>query len=175
MYNIWRWEKEETADWRKLQNEELHYFFSPNIIILMKSRKVRWVGHVESMDKNKCLQSFGWEDLHRLRGGLGAWNGLIWLRMGTSGGLLWKRRWTFGLHKCGRILDQPRGWRLENVVRRPPPPVYALHIQYHCEFIRGYHVQEWVKGRYTLSVGMIARDRNCQSSSLPYLVPAYSW
>ena len=30
------------------------------------------------------------EDLDRLRGGFGgaAWNGFVWLRMGTSGGLL---------------------------------------------------------------------------------------
>jgi hypothetical protein len=25
--------------------------------------------------------------------------GLIWLRIGTSGGLLWRREWTFGFHK----------------------------------------------------------------------------
>ena len=40
----------------KLHKEELHYFFSPNII-----RKVRWVGRVENMDKNQCMQSFDWE------------------------------------------------------------------------------------------------------------------
>jgi hypothetical protein len=27
------------------------------------------------------------------------WIGSIWLRIGTSGGLLWTRWWTFGLHK----------------------------------------------------------------------------
>jgi hypothetical protein len=27
------------------------------------------------------------------------WIGLIWLRIGTSGGLLWTRWWTFGFHK----------------------------------------------------------------------------
>jgi hypothetical protein len=27
------------------------------------------------------------------------WTGSIWLRIGTSGGLLWKRWWTFGFHK----------------------------------------------------------------------------
>jgi hypothetical protein len=27
------------------------------------------------------------------------WIGLIWLRIGTSGGLLWTRYWTFGFHK----------------------------------------------------------------------------
>jgi hypothetical protein len=28
-----------------------------------------------------------------------AWNGLFWLRIGTSGGLLWTRWWAFGFHK----------------------------------------------------------------------------
>jgi hypothetical protein len=42
--------------------------------------------------------------------------------MGRSGGLLWKRRWTFGFHKCGRFLDQPRGQRLEILSKHPPPP-----------------------------------------------------
>jgi hypothetical protein len=27
------------------------------------------------------------------------WIGFIWLRIGTSGGLLWTRQWTFGFHK----------------------------------------------------------------------------
>jgi len=29
--------------------------------------------------------------------------GLIWLRKGTSGGLLWTRSWTFGVHKMREI------------------------------------------------------------------------
>jgi hypothetical protein len=31
------------------------------------------------------------------------WIGLIWVRIGTSGGLLWRRYWTFGFHKMLRI------------------------------------------------------------------------
>jgi hypothetical protein len=27
------------------------------------------------------------------------WTGLVWLRIGTGGELLWIRYWTFGLHK----------------------------------------------------------------------------
>jgi hypothetical protein len=27
------------------------------------------------------------------------WTGSIWLKIGTSGGLLWTRQWTFGFHK----------------------------------------------------------------------------
>jgi hypothetical protein len=36
-----------TGNWRKLQNEALHYLrFSRNIIRVMKSRTFEWVGHV---------------------------------------------------------------------------------------------------------------------------------
>jgi hypothetical protein len=38
---------EVTKDWRKLHNEELHNLYSsPNIIRMIKSRRVRWAGHV---------------------------------------------------------------------------------------------------------------------------------
>jgi hypothetical protein len=33
--------------WRKLHNEELHNLYSsPNIIRMIKSRRMRWAGHV---------------------------------------------------------------------------------------------------------------------------------
>jgi hypothetical protein len=36
---------EETGDWRKLHNEELHKLYSsPNIIRGVKSRKMSWAG-----------------------------------------------------------------------------------------------------------------------------------
>jgi hypothetical protein len=38
---------EVTGDWRKLHNEELHNVYSsPNIIRMIKSRRMRWAGHV---------------------------------------------------------------------------------------------------------------------------------
>jgi hypothetical protein len=40
--------------WRKLHNEELHYLYSlPNIIIMIKSRWMRWAGHVVSWVKKE--------------------------------------------------------------------------------------------------------------------------
>jgi hypothetical protein len=36
-----------SGDWRKQHNEELHNLYStPSIIIMIKSRRMRWVGHV---------------------------------------------------------------------------------------------------------------------------------
>jgi hypothetical protein len=36
--------------WRRLHNEELRNFYaSPNIIIMIKSRRIRWSGHVARM------------------------------------------------------------------------------------------------------------------------------
>jgi hypothetical protein len=49
-----------TAEWRKLHNWELHNFCSsPNIIRKIKSRRLRWVGHVERMGREKSVQGFG--------------------------------------------------------------------------------------------------------------------
>jgi hypothetical protein len=38
---------EEIGGWRKLHNEELHNLYSsPSIIIMIKSRRMRWAGYV---------------------------------------------------------------------------------------------------------------------------------
>jgi hypothetical protein len=45
---------EVTGDWRKLHNEELHnLYLSPNIIRLIKSRRMRWTGHVARMEETR--------------------------------------------------------------------------------------------------------------------------
>jgi hypothetical protein len=45
---------EVTEEWRKLQNEELHNLYSsPDIIRQIKSRKIRWAGHVACMGEGR--------------------------------------------------------------------------------------------------------------------------
>ena len=39
-----------TGEWRRLHNEELNYLYSsPNIVRVVKSRRMRWAGHVARM------------------------------------------------------------------------------------------------------------------------------
>jgi hypothetical protein len=43
---------EEIGGWRKLHNEELHNLYSfPSIIRMIKSRRMRWAGHVARMGR----------------------------------------------------------------------------------------------------------------------------
>jgi hypothetical protein len=99
---------EVTGEWRKLHNEELHNLYSsPDVIKQVKSRRVRWAGHVARMGEERKVYKVlmgkpegkrplgrprrRWEDGIRmdLRGiSLGVWIGFDWLRTGTGGGLL---------------------------------------------------------------------------------------
>ena len=51
---------EVTGEWRKLHNEERnHLHSSPNIVRVIKSRRVSWVGHVARMvGEERCIHDF---------------------------------------------------------------------------------------------------------------------
>jgi hypothetical protein len=45
---------EVTGGWRNLHNEELHNLYSsPSIIRMIKSRRMRWAGHVARMGEKR--------------------------------------------------------------------------------------------------------------------------
>jgi hypothetical protein len=99
---------EVTGEWRKLYNEELRDLYSsPSIIRIIKSRKMRWAGHVARMGEKRNAyrllvgnpegkRSLGrprrrWMDNIRMDLGEVGWDdvdGLVWLRIGTGGELL---------------------------------------------------------------------------------------
>jgi hypothetical protein len=47
--------RDENGEWRKLHNEELHSLYrSPNIVRIIKSRRLRWAGHVARVEEGRC-------------------------------------------------------------------------------------------------------------------------
>jgi hypothetical protein len=53
---------EVTGEWRKLHNDELNGpYSSPDIIRVIKSRRMRWAGHVACLGEERCIRGFGGE------------------------------------------------------------------------------------------------------------------
>ena len=47
---------EVTGDWRRLHNEELNVLYSsPNIVRVIKSRRMRWAGNVARMGEERAV------------------------------------------------------------------------------------------------------------------------
>jgi len=99
---------EGTGEWRRLHNEELNDLYcSPNIVRVIKSRRMRWAGHVARMGEERGVYRvlvgkpegrnhwgdrgvdgciiLGW--ISR-RCDVGIWTGLGWPRIETGGGRL---------------------------------------------------------------------------------------
>jgi hypothetical protein len=95
---------EVTGEWRKLHSGELHNLYSsPDIIRQVKSRRMRWAGHVARTGEGKNLYRVlvgkhggkrppertrrRWEDGIKMdlrEIGWGVWSGFIWRKMGES-------------------------------------------------------------------------------------------
>jgi hypothetical protein len=54
------WRDEVTGDWRRLHNEEINDLYSsPNIVRVIKCRRMRWAGHVARMGEERgCIGSW---------------------------------------------------------------------------------------------------------------------
>jgi hypothetical protein len=51
--------REEDGSWRKLHNDELNGLYSsPNIVRVIKSRRIRWARHVARMGKGRTVCRF---------------------------------------------------------------------------------------------------------------------
>jgi hypothetical protein len=55
---------EVTGERRKLDNEELHDLHSsPTIVRVIKSRRMRWAGHVDRIEEGEACIGFWWGNL----------------------------------------------------------------------------------------------------------------
>jgi hypothetical protein len=89
---------EVTGEWRKLHNEALHNLYSsPDIIRQIKSRRMRWAGHVARMGEERKLYKVlvgkpegkrppgrrrrRWEDGIRMNLREIGWRGVDWIRL----------------------------------------------------------------------------------------------
>jgi hypothetical protein len=98
-----------SGEWRKkLHNEELNDLYSSTTIVrVIKSRRMRWAGHVARWGRGEAYIGIWWGNLRERdhledpgldgriilrcifrKWDLGAWTGSIWLRIGTGGGYL---------------------------------------------------------------------------------------
>jgi hypothetical protein len=89
------------AEWRKLHSEELHsLYWSRNIVRWLKSRRMKWAGHVVLMGEERklCKVSVGkpegkrphgrprrrWENGIRMVPRESGWGGGYWIRQGVG-------------------------------------------------------------------------------------------
>ena len=55
---------EVTREWGKLHNKELSFLYSlPNIVRVVKSKRIKWAGHVARMGRGEGCTGFWWRNL----------------------------------------------------------------------------------------------------------------
>jgi hypothetical protein len=58
---------EVTGEWRKLHNEELNILYSlTNIVRVIKSRRMRWAGHVARMGREEAYTRSWWGEVREI-------------------------------------------------------------------------------------------------------------
>jgi len=97
-----------TGEWRRLHKEELNDLYpSPNIVRVIKSRRMRWAGHMARMGAERVCIGYWWGNRKEgdhwgdlgldgwiilgwisRRWNVGIWTGLGWPRIETGGGRL---------------------------------------------------------------------------------------
>ena len=45
--------RDENGEWKRLHNEELSLYHSPNIVRVIKSRRLRWAWHVARIEEGR--------------------------------------------------------------------------------------------------------------------------
>ena len=114
-----------TGEWRKLHNEELNSLYSSlNIVRVIKSRRLRWAGHVARMEDGRGVHKvlvgnlrerdhWGDQDIDGriiLRWILKKWERVVetgwsWLRIGQMAGACEYGNELSGSIKCREFLD----------------------------------------------------------------------
>jgi hypothetical protein len=76
---------EVTGEWRKFHNEEFHDLYSsPTIVRVIKSRGIRWTGHVARLGRGEACTELWWGNLRERD---------HWRDPGVDGRVI--LRWTF--------------------------------------------------------------------------------
>jgi hypothetical protein len=87
---------EVTGEWRKLHNEELNSLYSlPNIVWVIKSRRMRWAGYVARMGRGEVCTGFWWGNLRERE---------RWGDPGVDGRII-----------LGLIIVPSKGWKSSNI------------------------------------------------------------
>jgi hypothetical protein len=99
---------EVTGEWRRLHEELIDEYTSPNIVRVIKSRRMRWTGHVARMGERgglyrvlegnpeekrplgrpRCVDGRNILRWMFRKWDVGVWTGSSWLRIRTGGGYL---------------------------------------------------------------------------------------
>jgi hypothetical protein len=94
-----------TDEWRKLHIEEINdLYYSSTIVRVMKSRRIRWAGHVTHMGRGELCTGFWWVNPRARdhwgdpsvdgriilrwifrKWDVGVWTGLSWIRIEIGG------------------------------------------------------------------------------------------